>query len=118
MRLDSAQCKSNCVSLLVVLGSSTSGQVEAHALLKASTTGCTSAALCNASAMRTSLISYPSSSMQACIFVYVDVAEQGCCQDLLVITSSLHTLLVECAELLIALETQDLSCTYLAHEEV
>jgi len=56
--------------------------------------------------------------MYTCIFVYVDVAEQGCCQILLVITSSLHTLLVEYGKFLIALGRQDLSCTYLAHEEL
>ncbi len=48
----------------------------------------------------------------------VMVAEQGCCQDLSVITSSLHTLLVECGKLLIALETQDSSRMYLAHDKL
>jgi hypothetical protein len=69
------------VTLIVVLGASTSGQVEAHALLKATTADCTTAALCNASAMRTSVVLFPSSSMHAGIFVYVDVAEQGCFQN-------------------------------------
>lgn len=46
----------NVASLIVVLGTSISGQVEAHALWKATTAGCTTAALCSASAMRTSLV--------------------------------------------------------------
>ncbi len=36
----------NMVSLMVVLGISTCGQVEAHAWLKATTAGCTTAANC------------------------------------------------------------------------
>lgn len=59
----------------------------AHALLKATTSGCAIVALCNVSAMRTSLILCPSSSThcehQALmhLFVYAQVAEQGCCAD-------------------------------------
>jgi len=87
-------------------------------LLSATRAGCSTVALCYASALRSLLVLGPPSSMYTCIFVYVDVAEQGCCQILLVITSSLHTLLVEYGKFLIALGRQDLSCTYLAHEEL
>ncbi len=75
------------------MGKSTSGQGEVHALLKATTPGCAIVALCNTNAMRTSLVLCPSSSMHACMFVYAEEAEQGCCQDLLVSTYSLHTVL-------------------------